>query len=213
LYIRIFSVMRNAISYLVCLFIIATIFYSGISLNAAEDPSASTLTTEDTVNYYLEVNGSVRHRLLKNAMANSGDNPWLDSAVVTVYMNNAVYTTNYTTKRGKCSFRLSLDRQYVIEITKPGFISKRFEINTKVPGDKKDVFDFDFDMDIFEKIEGLDVSVLDKPIAKVLFDVPNNQFIYDAAYTNRINADIQLMYRNYYILSKKTKSKSAPVNK
>jgi hypothetical protein len=213
LHIRIFSVMRNAIPYLVCLFIITNICYSGISLNATENRPAPTLTADDTVNYYLEVNGSVRHRLLKNAMANSGDNPWLDSAVVTVYMNNAVYATNYTTKRGKCSFRLSLDRLYVVEITKPGFISKRFEINTKVPVDKKDVFDFDFDMDIFEKIEGLDVSVLDKPIAKVLFDVPNNQFIYDAAYTNRINADIQLMYRNYYILSKKTKSKSSSVNK
>jgi hypothetical protein len=196
--------MRNALPYLVCLFIITNIFYSGISLNATENRSASTITIDDTVNY-----GSVRHRLLKNAMANSGDNPWLDSAVVTVYMNNAVYTTNYTTKRGKCSFKLSLDRLYVVEITKPGFISKRFEINTKVPGDKKDVFDFDFDMDIFEKIEGLDVSVLDKPIAKVLFDVPNNQFIYDAAYTNRINSDVQLMYRNYYILSKKTKGKDA----
>jgi hypothetical protein len=205
--------MRTAIPYLVCLFIISTICYSGISLNASESTFTPILTADDTINHYLEVNGSVRHRLLKNAMANSGDNPWLDSAVVTVYMNNAVYATNYTTKRGKCSFRLSLDRLYLVEITKPGFISKRFEINTKVPGDKKDVFDFDFDMDIFEKIEGLDVSVLDKPIAKVLFDVPNNQFIYDVAYTNRINADIQLMYRNYYILSKKTKAKGGSVNK
>jgi hypothetical protein len=205
--------MRNVILYFVCLLIITTIFYSSTTSNAAENKLISTLTSDDTINYYLEVNGNVRHRLLKNAMANSGDNPWLDSAIVTVYMNNAVYLTNLTSKRGKCSFKLSLDRQYIIEISKPGFISKRFEINTKVPGDKKDVFDFDFDMDIFEKIEGLDVSVLDKPIAKVLFDPPNNQFIYDAAYTNRINSDVQLMYRNYYILSKKAKGKSTTMNK
>jgi hypothetical protein len=182
-------------------------------MNAAENKVVSTITKEDTVNYYLEINGNVRHRLLKNAIADAGDNPWLDSAIVTVYMNNAVYTTNYTTKRGKCTFKLSLDRQYLIEISKAGFVSKRFEINTKVPNDKKDVFDFDFDMDIFEKVEGLDVTVLDKPIAKVLFDAPNNQFIYDASYTNRINADVQLMYRNYYILSKKTKTKGTSANK
>lgn len=205
--------MRNAIPYFVCLFIITNIFYSKATSLTAEDKLRSTLTTDDTINYYLEINGNVRHRLLKNAMANSGDNPWLDSAIVTVYMNNAVYSTNLTTKRGKCSFKLSLDRQYLIEISKPGFVSKRFEINTKVPADKKDVFDFDFDMDIFEKIEGLDVSVLDKPIAKVLFDPPNNQFIYDAAYTNRINSDIQLMYRNYYILSKKPKGKGTSMNR
>jgi hypothetical protein len=215
LHIRIFPVMRNVIPYFVCLFIITNLFYSGISSFAAEDKHTFTFATEDTINYYLEINGNVRHRLLKNAMDNSGDNPWLDSAVVTVYMNNAIYTKSLTTKRGKCSFKLSLDRQYLIEISKPGFVSKRFEINTKVPGDKKDAFDFDFDMDIFEKVEGLDVSVLDKPIAKVLFDVPNNQFMYDMAYTNRINSDIQLLYRNYYMLSKKQKGKgkSTTLNK
>jgi hypothetical protein len=213
LYIRIFPVMRNAILYLVCLFIIIISFCSSVPVNAAENKPTFTFATDDTINYYLEIHGSIRHRLLKNAVANSGDNPWLDSAVVTVYMNNAVYATGLTTKRGKSSFKLSLDRQYLIEISKPGFVSKRFEINTKVPGDKKDVFDFDFDMDIFEKIEGLDVSVLDKPIAKVLFDAPNNQFMYDVGYTNRINSDIQLMYRNYYILSKKQKGKGTSANK
>ncbi len=207
--IRIIPVMRNVIPYIVCLFIIP--LFSNAYSNSTANKPIPVLSTEDTINYYLEINGSIRQ--MKNVTGDSGDNPWLDSAVVTVYMNNAVYFKDLTSKRGKCSFKLSLNRQYTIELSKQGFVSKRFEINTKIPSDKKDVFDFDFDMDIFEKVEGLDVSVLDKPIAKVIYDAPNNQFVYDVNYTTRINSDLKLMYRNYYLLSKKVKSKANSTKK
>jgi hypothetical protein len=144
---------------------------------------------------------------MKNVTGDSGDNPWLDSAVVTVYQNNAVYTTILTSRRGKCSFKLPLDRVFIVELSKPGFVSKRFEVNTKTPPNKRDAFDFDFDMDIFEYVEGLDTKVLEKPIAIVYYNVTNNQFEYDAAYTNRINSDLKLMYRSYYLLEKAKKKK------
>lgn len=136
-----------------------------------------------------------------------GDNPWLDSAVVTVYINNSVYTQVLTTRRGKCTFKLPLDRTYIVELSKPGYVSKKFEVNTKTPSNKKDAYDFDFDMNIFEHIEGLDTKVLEKPIAIVYYNITNNQFEYDAGYTNRINSDLKLMYRNYYLLEKKNKGK------
>lgn len=161
----------------------------------------------DTVNFYVELNGSIRQRLVKNIMGDSGDNPWLDSAVVTVYYNNAVYKRVLTTRRGKCNFQLPLDRVYTVELSKPGFVSKRFEINTKTPPNKRDAYDFYFDMDIFESIEGLDTKLLEKPLAIVYYNVTNNQFEYDAAYTNRINSDLQLLYRNYYLLEHSPKKK------
>jgi hypothetical protein len=161
----------------------------------------------DTVNFYVELNGSIRQRLVKNIMGDSGDNPWLDSAVVTVYYNNAVYKRVLTTRRGKCNFQLPLDRVYTVELSKPGFVSKRFEVNTKTPPNKRDAYDFYFDMDIFESIEGLDTKLLEKPLAIVYYNVTNNQFEYDAAYTNRINSDLQLLYRNYYLLEHSPKKK------
>lgn len=160
---------------------------------------------QDSLNFYVELFGSIRQ--MKDVMGDSGDNPWLDSAVVTVYYNNAVYTKVLTTRRGKCNFQLPLDRTYIVELSKPGFVSKRFEVNTKTPPNKKDVYEFYFDMNIFESIEGLDTKILDKPIAIVYYNVTNNQFEYDAGYTNRINNDIKLLYRNYYILEHNTKKK------
>lgn len=197
--------MKKIISCIVCLISIG-VFFSPLSTRSA--PEKLTVTDnciDDTVNFYLEINGSIRQ--MKNVMGDSGDNPWLDSAIVTIYVNNAVYSTIYTTRRGKCSFKLPLDRDYIIELSKPGFVAKRFEVNTKIPANKKDAFDFDFDMDIFEYVEGLNTKVLEKPIAIVYYNVTNNQFEYDAAYTNRINSDLKLMYRNYYILEKENKTK------
>lgn len=195
--------MRNVILYTLCLFSLGIVCHP-LSSSAGSHKSIS-ISAEDTVNFYLEVNGSIRE--MKNINTDSGDNPWLDSAVVTVYLNNAVYTRVLTTRRGKCTFRLPLDRLYTVELSKPGYVSKRFEVNTKTPPNKKDAFDFYFDMNIFEYIEGLDAKVLDKPIAIVYYNVTNNQFEYDAAYTNRINNDLKLMYRNYYLLETKAKKK------
>lgn len=197
--------MKKVISCIVCLISIG-VFLNPISCSAApEKLTATDNCTDDTVNFYLEINGSIRQ--MKNVMGDSGDNPWLDSAVVTIYLNNAVYSTIYTTRRGKCSFKLPLDRDYIIELSKPGFVAKRFEVNTKIPPNKKDAFDFDFDMDIFEYVEGLNTKVLEKPIAIVYYNITNNQFEYDAAYTNRINSDLKLMYRNYYTLEKENRTK------
>lgn len=162
---------------------------------------------QDTVNFYLEINGSIRHLLAKNIMGDSGDNPWLDSAVVTVYQNNAVYKRTYTSKRGKCTFQLPLDRVYIVELSKPGFVAKRFEVNTKTPSNKRDAYDFYFDMDIFESVEGLDTKLLEKPLALVHYNITNNQFEYDAPYTNRINNDLKQLYKNYYMLEHSPKKK------
>ena len=194
--------MRNVISFIICLCV--GLFYNS-PLSGACSAETINYTGEDTVNFYLEVNGSIRE--MKNVSVDMGDNPWLDSATVTVYLNNAVYAKVYTTRRGKCSFRLPLDRVYVVELSKRGYVSKKFEVNTKTPPSKKDAYDFNFDMNIFEYIEGLDTKVLEKPIAIVYFNIPNSRFEYDAAYTNRINNDLKLMYRNYYLLENKSKKK------
>lgn len=181
----------------------ATIFLRANSISDAE--LRPTVQQQDTLNYYVEMFGSIRQ--MKDVMSDSGDNPWLDSATVTVYCNDAVYTKVLTTRRGKCTFQLPLNRTYIVELSKPGFVSKRFEVNTKTPPNKKDVYEFYFDMNLFASIEGLDTKVLDKPIAIVYYNITNNQFEYDPGYTNKINNDIKLLYRNYYILEHSHKKK------
>jgi len=124
----------------------------------------------------------------------------LDSAIITILSGDIPYSEIFTNKKGRCSFKLPLDKVFKIEVSKHGFVTKFFEVNTKVPSEKRGEFSFVFDIDIFEEVKGLDVSVLQKPIAKVAYNVINEAFAYDVNYTSRINFDLKKMYKNYYLL-------------
>ena len=151
-----------------------------------------------TPGFYVEMKGNVR-----SSKANEKDEgKMLDSALVTIYSGNVPYSELWTNKKGKCMFKLPLDKLFRIEVSKTGYVTKFFEVNTKVPADKKDAFSFNFDIDIFAEVKNLDVSVLQKPIAKVAYDVITEQFVYDVSYTSRINFELKKLYKNYYQLKK-----------
>lgn len=159
----------------------------------------------DTSTFYLQLTGRVRQ--MKSLTNNKGDNPWLDSAVIKIYNDTSLYSHLITNNRGRCSFKLELNKNYLIKISKKGFVTKIIEVNTIVPKNKIALYEFEFDIDIFESIKDLDVSILNKPIAKVMYSPSDNSFAYDIAYTNRINVALKLMYHNYYLLKKNKKKK------
>lgn len=145
---------------------------------------------------YLEMRGNVR----QSKGSEKEEAQILDSALVTIYIGEIPYSEIWTTKKGKCSFKLPLDKTCKIEVSKNGYVTKFFEVSTKVPNDKKGVFVFSFDIDIFEEVKGLDVNVLKKPIAKVAYNFTDENFAYDIGYTSRINFELKKMYKNYYML-------------
>lgn len=159
----------------------------------------------DTSTFYLELTGRVRQ--MKNLTNNKGDNPWLDSAVVTIYNDTSLYSQLITNNRGRCSFKLELNKSYLIKVSKQGFVTKIIEVNTAVPKFRIALYEFEFDVDIFESIQDLDVSILEKPIARVMYSPSENSFVYDIAYTNKVNDALKIMYHNYYLLRKKNKKK------
>jgi hypothetical protein len=170
------------------------------SMNQLPEVSPKTLSTigdtAKTKEFYLEMKGNVR--IQKGDMKVEAKP--LDSAIVTIFNGDIPYSEILTNKKGRCSFKLPLDKIFKIEVSKAGFVTKFFEVNTKVPSEKRDEYSFVFDIDIFEEVKGLDVSVLQKPIAKVAYNVIQEQFAYDINYTSRINFELKKMYKNYYLL-------------
>ena len=63
--------------------------------------------------------------------------------------------------------------------------------------------------DQFRTLEevGLDVAVLNEPIAKITYNNFNKTFDYDYNYTAKINNNIKKLYAEYYRLQKQKKSK------
>ena len=172
--------------------------FNNQSLNFNESYPIATVDTIAKTEYYLEMKGNVRES--KGTIKD--ETLPLDSALVTIYMDNVPRSEIMTNKKGKCAFKLPLDKVFKIEVSKKGYVTKYFEVSTKVPFDKKDIYSFAFDIDLFEDIKGLDVSVLKKPVAKVTFNQFLVQFAYDVSYTSKINAELKKMYKNYYTLQK-----------
>src|SRR5690606_14839137 len=111
----------------------------------------------------LDVNGRVK---------NEDSGKRFEGVTITVKRNGVVWKTITTPANGEFVLELPPDAVYLVEFSKPGFTTKRMEFSTKnvPPEDAKYGFGFPMEMVLFEEVEGLDVSILDKPIAKVAFD-------------------------------------------
>lgn len=146
---------------------------------------------------YLEIKATVRQSKGEDKEAESKP---LDSVLVTIYNGDIPYSEIWTNKKGKCSFKLPLEKSLTIQVSKKGFVTKSILVNTKVPYDDRDAFNFSCDVDIFEEIDGLDVTVLKSPIAKITYSPSLATFQYDISYTNKVNVELKKMYKIYYKL-------------
>jgi len=175
-----------------------------VAFGQTRTPVKGKMTTADSIkakDYYVELRGYVRQlKGTENEKAN--EIKPLDSVLITIYNGDIPFSELWTNKKGKCDFKLPLDKNFRIDISRKGFVTKSILVSTKVPNDQKDIFNFSFDVDLFEEVNGLDVSVLKNPIAKVSYNLAMEGFAYDVTYTSKINADLKKMYKNYYRLQK-----------
>lgn len=132
----------------------------------------------------LDVMGSIKKEETKKRM---------EGATITIKRNGSVWKTMTSPANGKFEASLLPGAVYLIEFSKPGHVTKRIELSTKnvPPDDAKYGFDFPMEMNLFEKIEGLDVSILNQPIAKVAFNPATGYMDYDPAYTKSIKKELE----------------------
>jgi len=128
-------------------------------------------------------------------------------AKIEIYQANVLIGNYLTNKKGKVSFKVPLQNKYTIRVSKPGYVPKIIEVDTRLnevilikKGKYKPYYYFPFEVDIFEEISGLNVDVLKKPIAKISYNYSSYSFAYDVSYTSRINYELKKMYKDYYML-------------
>lgn len=120
----------------------------------------------------------------------------LDMAMITVYKGSVIVSTTNTQSNGKFKCRIPGNGDYTVTITKSGYITKRFAINTMNVSLERSAFpfgQFDVEVELFKIFPGLDYSVLDKPIARIIYNpAPNiDDFDYDKVYTDKIRAELE----------------------
>ncbi len=111
----------------------------------------------------------------------------LEGATVQVIKNGKDAERKSTDKSGKANLILMPNHEYLIMISKNGFISKSIEMNTKgmLEGYQETVvFRTKPEVELFRYAEGMDTTVFEKPMGKFLFDTESNDFYFDYSYTD-----------------------------
>jgi hypothetical protein len=150
----------------------------------------SHLSTTDSIGF-LKVSGDVEI-----------NNKPLENSIVTVYENNNKISNLKTMPDGNFSIKLDFDKHYLIEVSKPGLVLKKFEFNTQMPdsADKHMIYPFIFKVVLFPKYKDIDLTILDKPLAVINYSKKFRDFFYDYNYSKNINEKvvaIQSKIENY----------------
>jgi hypothetical protein len=124
----------------------------------------------------------------------------LEGCIATISRGGVTIESQNTGKDGRFKFTMDPNGDYVITITKAGYITKRFAINTFNVPDERTNFpfnEFDVDIDLFKMFPGLDYSCLNSPIARIIYNpAPSiDDFDYDKVYTAQIQACIENLKR------------------
>lgn len=114
-----------------------------------------------------------------------------DASMVYVRRDNKTVIT----VKGKRNLELRLDfnTEYVVDFTKPGYITKTIEINTRVPEKRrKNGFEpYKIGVRLFKQYEGINYVVFNQPVALIAFLPEVDDFGYSTDYTKTILSELQ----------------------
>ncbi len=105
----------------------------------------------------------------------------LSGVNVSLFFENKKTEQVRTLEDGTFELILKFDRKYILEISKFGFVSKKFVFNTELPeGIKKDnIFSFPMQVELFPPFEEIDTKLLENPLAEIEYDEATMMFAFD----------------------------------
>lgn len=104
----------------------------------------------------------------------------VSSGQLRIYENNRLIAQENANGRGRFSFSLPLEGEFVVAFTAPGLVTKRLMFDTRV-ADKRTrsrYFDFDFVVDLFPEIDGIDFTFFEEPLSTIAFINEINRFFF-----------------------------------
>lgn len=103
----------------------------------------------------------------------------LQGATVKLYKGNSVLETIKTSGNSRFQFTLEANNEYSIRISKDGYYTKRIDFNTSAPDDAILNFTTEFEVGLMKTCDGVDASILDKPIDIVRYNSNRQAFVSD----------------------------------
>src|ERR1044072_7902654 len=113
------------------------------------------------------------------------DNP-LKEYQILILEDDTVRDTIFADLAIHIYIQLELNKSYVLEFSKPGFLERLVMIDTKVPaGKEKRRYSYEFEIDMPYMYKDTGVYAI-QPIARIIYDSASGEFTYDAEYARQI---------------------------
>ena len=146
-------------------------------------------------------------------MAVTDEGKRMAGAEIRVFKNGSLVETVLTDAKGSADIPCDPNAIYTIEVGgNKGMVKKKIEVNTKgvaPEGAMGDAF-FPATVELFKKIEGMDLSILDKPIGKIRYDADYGDFDSDAIYTKTVQKQLAALEKDF--LAKKSEDQAKKAN-
>jgi tetratricopeptide (TPR) repeat protein len=117
----------------------------------------------------------------------------ITGASIALYQDGVELKRVTTGNNGRFDLYLDFGHEYIIEISKSSYVTKKLYLNTNnVPVDEQ-LWGYEFGgfvVDMFKRMDGVDYSILDKPIGKVYYEPNVENFVDDKLYTREIKAEV-----------------------
>lgn len=147
-------------------------------------------------NIYSQKNSSGQDFLTFNIKVEKNEDEGLGGATVKLFEKGTLVSTQNTSVDGIVSVQMSPNSEYVIEISKQDYVTKMFSINTKIPNYEKRTFEYSSAVGLFKPCEGLDVTALQNPVLKLIYDEFKRDFIPDPGYEEIMMGKLQQLMKN-----------------
>ncbi|MCT4613788.1 MAG: hypothetical protein N4A49_02810 [Marinifilaceae bacterium] len=119
-----------------------------------------------------------------------------NSDIVVVFNKNGEKQNSQAAKPGRrFNAKLDFNQDYTLEFTKKGYTTKRITISTFVPADILEANSsfpvFKFEINLFRKVDNVDLSVYDEPLGIITYDREIDDFDYDKEYDKQIRSRLK----------------------
>ena len=136
-------------------------------------------------------------QIVKNLLVSpellEGDAP-LRNAQVKVFESGNPIDSMLTDSLGKTSMELPFGGNYLLEFSRPDYVTKKLEIDTRdMPAEDKE-YGYDlgrFQMRLFRKVEGMNLEAYEKPVARYVYSPTTRLFIVEKKFTRKRAKDLE----------------------
>ncbi len=124
----------------------------------------------------------------------------LEGVSITVYQDKQFFAKTVTEGSGKFRFQLNYDADYMLEFSKPGYVTKKFSVNTNSVSPEDQDFGHEYggwNVSLFKAEDGMDVSMFEKPFAKIFYNQDTRKFEHDVEYTELVKKEFEQLKKDF----------------